>query len=57
VYCVHAAHALPQNFPVASHAGAATIAATIVDRRPDVWPDDERVDDGPATIPATSEVP
>jgi hypothetical protein len=69
-YCVHAAHALPQIFPVASHAGAATVAATIVARRPDalllctfshfgphVWPDDELVDDGPAMIPATSEVP
>ena len=70
MYCVHAAHALPQIFPVASHAGAATIAATIVARRPDalllctfshfgphVWPDDELVDDGPAMIPAKSEVP
>ena len=49
---------LPETFPVESHAGAATIAATIVARRPGslllctfshhgphAWPDGEVVDD------------
>lgn len=62
MYCAGAEHALPEIFPVASHAGAATIPATVVARRPDglllctfshdgphLWPDGELVDDGPAT--------
>ncbi len=69
-YCARAAHSLPETFPVASHAGAATIPATIVARRPDglllctfshhgphVWPDGELVDDGPVSVPATGETP
>jgi hypothetical protein len=68
--CARAKHALPEIFPVASHAGAATIPATIVARRPDglllctfshhgphLWPDGELVDDEPATVPATGEIP
>jgi hypothetical protein len=56
--CARAAHVLPVTFPVASHGGAATIAATVVARRADalllctfshcgahVWPDGEVVDD------------
>lgn len=56
VYCARAGHGLPATFPVASHAGAATIAATVVARRPEallicsyghcgphVWPDGEIV--------------
>jgi hypothetical protein len=55
-FCVRAAHGLPATFPVASRAGAATIAATVVARRPQaillctfghcdahVWPDGEVV--------------
>ncbi len=70
VYCAHAAHFLPESFPVASHAGAATSPATIVAQRPDllllctfshhgphVWPDGELVGDGPAVPSATSETP
>jgi len=68
VYCARAEHFLPQVFPVASHAGAATIPATIVARRPSgillcnfshhephVWPDGELVGGGPAMPGATSE--
>lgn len=68
VYCALAEHFLPESFPVASHAGAATIPATIVAQRPDgillctfshygphVWPDGELVGDEPAVPPATSE--
>jgi hypothetical protein len=68
VYCARAAHFLPESFPVASHAGAATIPATIVARLADrhllctfshpgrhVWPDGELVDDGPAMPSGTSE--
>ena len=70
VYCARAEQFLPEVFPVASHAGAATIPATIVARRPDglllctfshhgphVWPDGELVDDGPAMPSATGEIP
>ena len=69
MYCARAEHALPEIFPVASHAGAATSPATIVARRPDgllvctfshhgphLWPDGELVDDGPAVVPATGEI-
>ena len=69
-YCACATQFLPQVFPVASHAGAATIPATVVARRHDslllctfshhgshVWPDGELVDDAPATVPTTSEIP
>jgi hypothetical protein len=57
-FCSRAAHLLPVTFPVESHAGAATIAMSIVARRPDslllcpfnhhgphAWPDGEVVDD------------
>ncbi len=67
-FCARANRLLPEAFPVASHAGAATIPATIVARRPDslllctfshhgphLWPDGELVDDGPAMPPATGE--
>ena len=67
-FCARAAHSLPEIFPVASHAGAATIPATIVARRPDglllctfshhgphVWPDGEVVSDGSATDSAMGE--
>ena len=70
MYCARAEHSLPETFPVASHAGAATISPTIVARRPDgfllctfshygphLWPDGELVDDGPSTAPATGEMP
>jgi hypothetical protein len=70
VYCARAAHFLPEGFPVASHAGAATIPVTIVARLADrlllctfshpgrhVWPDGELVDDEPAMPSATSETP
>ena len=70
MYCARAEHALPETFPVASHAGAATIPATIVARRPDglllctfshhgphLWPDGEFVEDGPTTVSATGENP
>jgi hypothetical protein len=70
VYCARAEQGLPESFPVASHAGAATIPATIVAQRPDrlllctfshhgphVWPDGELVGDGPAMPAATSETP
>jgi hypothetical protein len=69
VFCARAEQILPEAFPVASHAGAATIPATIVARRPDAlllctfshhgphsWPNGELVDDGPAMIGATDEV-
>ncbi len=58
VICARAEHVLPTTFPVASHAGMATIAPTVVGRRTDalllcsfshcgahVWPDGEVVDD------------
>ena len=70
VYCARAEQFLPQAFPVSSHAGAATIRATIVARRsgglllcnfshhgPHVWPDGELVGDGPAMPAAASETP
>ena len=70
MYCARAEHALPEIFPVASHAGAATIPATIVARRsdglllctfshhgPHLWPDGELVDDGAVVAPATGEIP
>ena len=69
VFCARAEQFLPETFPVASHAGAATIPATIVARRPDAfllctfshhgphsWPDGELVDDGLVIVPATGEV-
>jgi len=69
VVCARAEQILPETFPVASHAGAATIPATIVARRPDAlllctfshhgphsWPDGELYEDGPAMITATDEV-
>ena len=69
VFCIWVEQFLPETFPVASHAGAATIPATIVARRPDAlllctfshygphsWPDGELVADGPAMVPATGEV-
>jgi len=56
VFCACAEQFLPETFPVASHAGAATISATVVARRPDAlllctfshhgphsWPDGELV--------------
>jgi hypothetical protein len=68
LFCARSRQLLPQTFPVASHAGAATIPATLVARRPDAfllctfshhgphsWPDGELVDDGPALVPATEE--
>ncbi len=68
VFCAHAEQFLPETFPVASHAGAATIAAAIVARRPDglllctfshqgphVWPDGELVDERPEMISAMGE--
>jgi hypothetical protein len=70
MYCARAEHALPESFPVASHAGAATIPATIVARRsdglllctfshhgPHLWPDGELVDDGAVVVSATGETP
>ena len=70
VYCARAEQFLPESFPVASHAGVATIPGTIVAQRPDrfllctfshhgphVWPDGELVGDGPAMPSATSEAP
>ena len=70
VYCACAEHFLPESFPVASHAGAATIPATIVAQRPDrillctfshfgphVWPDGELVSDELAMPAASSEIP
>ena len=69
-YCARAEQFLPESFPVASHAGAATMPATIVARRsdgillctfshdgPHVWPDGQLVGDQPATRAATSETP
>lgn len=57
-FCTRAEHVLPATFPVASHGGSATIAATVVARRtntillctfshcgPHVWPDGNVVDD------------
>lgn len=70
VFCARAEHFLPERFPVASHAGAATILATIVAQRSDaillctfshhgqhLWPDGELVGDGPAIPAAASESP
>ncbi len=70
VYCARAEHLLPETFPVASHAGAATIPATIVARRPTglllctfshhgphTWPDGELVDNGPRMITRSGENP
>ena len=70
VYCARAEQFLPQVFPVASHAGTATIPATIVARHPEslllctfshhgphVWPDGELVDEGPTVPSATREIP
>ncbi|MBW3633537.1 MAG: hypothetical protein KY456_10985 [Chloroflexi bacterium] len=70
VYCSRAAHFLPATFPVESHSGAATIAAAIVARRPDIlllcafshhgphaWPNGEIVEDGPAMTTITGEKP
>src|SRR5918998_1294400 len=70
MYCARAEQFLPETFPVASHAGAATIPATIVARRPDglllctfshhgphLWPDGELVDDGAGAVPAMGEAP
>ena len=69
-YCARAQQLLPETFPVASHSSATTIPATIVARRPEsfllctfshhgphLWPDGELVEDGPATVSATREVP
>ena len=66
VYCNRAAHFLPETFPVASHAGAATIAATVVATRadsqllctfshhgPHEWPDGEVVGDDLAMTTAS----
>ncbi len=68
VFCIRAEQLLPETFPVASHAGAATIPATIVARRPDAlllctfshhgphsWPDGELVADGPVMVATTAE--
>ena len=68
-YCARAQQFLPEVFPVASHAGAATIPASIVARRasalllctfshygPHIWPDGELVDDGSTTRPAAGEI-
>lgn len=68
VNCARAEQFLPETFPVASHAGAATIPATVVGQRPDsvllctfshhgahAWPDGELVDDGAGMISATGE--
>ncbi len=68
VFCARAEQFLPETFPVASHAGAATIAAAIVARRPDslllctfshqgphVWPDGQLVDERPEMISAMGE--
>ena len=68
VFCARSKQLLPEAFPVASHAGAATVSATIVGRRPDglllctfshygphLWPDGELVDDGPTIARATGE--
>ncbi len=70
VYCARAEQFLPESFPVASHAGAATIPATIVARRadrlllctfshhgPHIWPDGELVGDGPVKPSGMSETP
>jgi hypothetical protein len=70
VYCARAEQFLPETFPVASHAGATTIPATIVGRRPGgvllctfshhgphAWPDGELVEDGAGMIPAMGEIP
>lgn len=69
-YCARAEQFLPESFPVASHAGAATIPTTIVARSPDrillctfshqgphVWPDGEIVGDEPTMPDATSKTP
>jgi hypothetical protein len=68
VYCARSRQLLPEVFPVASHAGTATMPAATVARRaenlllctfshhgPHIWPDGELVDDGPAMVRATSE--
>ncbi len=59
-FCARAVQLLPLTFPVASHAGAATIPTVVVARRPDallvctfshcgahVWPDGQSVDEVP----------
>ena len=69
-YCSRAAQFLPATFPVESHAGAATIAAAIVARRPDIlllcpfshygphaWPDGEVVEDDLVVTEATGKKP
>ena len=69
-YCSRAAHFLPVTFPVESHAGAATISAAIVARRPDTvllctlshhgahaWPDGEIVENDIALTEATVKNP
>jgi hypothetical protein len=69
-YCARAEQFLPESFPVASHAGAATIPATIVAQRadrillctfshhgPHAWPDGEIVGDEPTMPDAASETP
>jgi hypothetical protein len=68
VFCARSKQILPEVFPVASHAGAPTVPATIVARRPDgfllctfshhgphLWPDGELVDDESTNVPATRE--
>jgi hypothetical protein len=68
VFCARSKQILPEVFPVASHAGAPTVPATIVARRPDgfllctfshhgphSWPDGELVADGPAMVATTAE--
>lgn len=68
VYCARAAQSLPETFPVAPHAGAATIPAVVVARRqdslllctfshhgPHLWPDGAVVDDGTVIPAATRE--
>ena len=68
VFCARSKQLLPEVFPVASHAGAATVPTSIVARRPNgfllctfshhgphLWPDGELVDDGPTIVPATRE--
>ena len=67
-WCARAQQFLPETFPVASHAGAATIFATVVARRPDrfllcnfshhgphLWPDGELVDEKPAMVASSEE--
>jgi len=64
-YCTRSKQLLPETFPVESHSGVATIAATVAARRPEsillctfshhgphAWPDGELVDDGPVVAEA-----